>query len=228
MSEKPLDTPTPPPAPAPAPSASTIPDGLPEQFWDATSSAVNFPELTKSYGELAGFKKEHDDRIAALPQKPEDYKFEIKWPDGTKVPEQLADYKIDDKDPRVQAFRAFALERKMSLEDANALVMLDATSQVEAYNAELATIQEEQKKLGSNGPARISALETFLKANVAEEGYEALRGSALTSAAAFEALEKIIAKATTQAIPSNNGDPPPPPVPPKPSRVDVFYPRKAS
>jgi len=199
-----------------------MPEGLPTRFWDQQSGSVNIPEFVKAHGELSTFKTEYDTRIAALPQKPEDYKIELKLPDTVKVPEGMQ-LKIDEKDPRVPAVRAFAQKHQLSQDGLNELVAMHAQMQIEEHVANEAAIQAEMKKLGENGKTRVGALESYLKANVTKDEYEALR-PVIGDVTAFSALEKLIAKATTQGVPSNldGGVPPAPPLP-KPRNADIFY-----
>lgn len=204
------------PSLAPAGDPPKIPDGLPPQFWDSQAGQVNTPELVKAYGEIATFKAQHEERLAALPKDPKDYKLEIKLPDTVKLPEGFKP-EIDEKDPRVPAVRAFAHKYQLPQDALNELVALDAQMQVEEFVANEAAIQAEMKKLGENGKARVGAIESFLKANVAKDEYEALR-PVIGNALAVQAIEKLIAKAVTQQVPGNrlNGD-----QPLKPSEVPI-------
>lgn len=188
-----------------------MPEGLPTQFWDAQANQVKLPDLIKSYGEAATFKTQHDARLAALPKKPEDYKIELKLPDTVKVP-QGVEYKIDEKDPRIAPLRAYALKHQLSPDAVNELVAIDAERQIAAMVQAEADLQAEQKKLGENGPARVSAVESFLKATLTQSEYEELR-SFIGNATAFAGLEKVIAKATTQQVPGRTEERPLQPAP---------------
>jgi hypothetical protein len=206
-----------------------MPEGLPAQFWDQSSGQVNMPDLVKSYGELSTFKTSHDERLAALPQKAEDYKVEWKAPDGFKPPEGLdpAALKINDKDPRIPALRAFAFEHKMSQDQVTALVGLHVQAQIAEFAEADAEIQAEMKALGENGKTRVTAAETFLKAAVSTEEYAALRPF-IGNARAFAAIEKLIAKATAGGPPPNSNDGGNPPPKPQTRIADRFYGQKAS
>lgn len=228
ITPNPSPNPAPPAAPPAGPGSgsppvlSSPPEGLPAQFWDQQTGQVNLPEFVKSYGEVSAFKTQHDQRIAALPKDPKDYKIELKLPDGVKVPDG-AEFKIDDKDPRLPAVRAFAHKHQLSQDTVNELISLHAQMEIEAYAAGEAELQAEMKKLGSNGPARTQAAETFLKANLGKDEYEALR-PVIGNAVAFAAVEKLIARATSQSVPANlNGGTPPNPPQAKKRPADVFY-----
>ena len=198
-----------------------MPEGLPETFWDAEAKTVKLPDLVKSYGEVASFKQQHDERIAALPKTPEEYKIELKLPEGFKPPEGI-ELKVDEKDGRIAPLREFAVKHQLAPDAVNELVALDALYRVEQYKAEEAAIQAEFAKLGQNGKARTDAVDAYLKANLPDE-YEALKGF-VADATAFAALEKLIAKATAQQVPGNT--PPPNQPQQKPRLADRFYPQQ--
>ena len=197
---------TPPPAAAPK-----MPDGLPSQFWDSQGGKVNVTELVKSYGELATFKTAQDERVKALPAKPEDYKLDFKLPDTVKLPEGFQ-VKIDEKDPRLAVVRSLAHKYQLPQEAVSSLLAMDAEHQVTAHVAAEAAIQAEMKKLGENGKARVDAANTFLSANVSQEEHAAMR-EFISNSVAFAGLEKLIAKALTQNVPGHQpgGQPQPKP-----------------
>ena len=177
-----------------------MPDGLPPQFWDSQGGKVNMPELLKSYGEATAFKTQHETSLSELAKrKPEDIKIELKLPDTIKVPEGV-DLKIDEKDPRIAPLRDLAIKHHLPQDVINELVALDAQVRLADYTSADAQLQAEQKKLGENGKARVSAVESYLKANVTPEEYEEMRPF-IGNATAFAGIEKLIAKATTQLVP---------------------------
>ncbi len=199
-----------------------MPEGFPEQFWDKQSGAPKLPEFVKSYNEAATFKTQHEQTLATLKaRKPGDIKLEYKLPDTVKVPKGL-ELKIDEKDPRVDMVRQFAVKHALPQEVVSELIALDAQGQIAEFEAIEAEHQAEMAKLGQNGPDRVKAVETFLKATVEQGEYEALKGL-LVNAAAFSAVEKLIAKATTQRIPPNDPPNPNPTPPPKPRLADRLY-----
>ncbi len=200
---------------------STIPEGLPTQFWDQGSGAVKMQDFIKAHTELSTFKTQHDERLATLPKSPDEYKFEAKAPDGVKLPDGF-ELKIDEKDPRIQPIRQLAHKYQLPQDFVNELVGMDIQMQVAALEQADAELQAEMKKLGENGPVRVKAMEDYLKANVGGDEYDALR-PVLGNAAAFSALEKVIAKAVKTSTPPNGaGDDPPPPQQ-KPRLADRMY-----
>lgn len=201
-----------------------MPDGLPSQFWDQSAGQVNMGELIKAHTDLATFKQQHDERIAGLPQKADDYKVEWKAPDGFKAPDGLdvAALKINPDDPRVPALRQFAHEHKLTQDQVSGLVALHVQAQIAEFAAAQAEIQGEMKKLGENGPVRVKAAEDYLKANLGKDEYEAMRPF-IGHSTAFAALEKLIAMATKQGVPPNGGGGGSPPRQERPRLADRFY-----
>lgn len=196
-----------------------------DHYWDATANAVKMPDLVAA----GQFKIDHDARIAALPQKPEDYKVEWKAPEGFKAPEGMKaeDIKIDEKDARIPALRAFAHEHKLSQDQVNGLVALHIQAQMAEYAAADAELQAEMKKLGENGKTRVEAANAFLKQHLTAEEHAAVR-LFIGNSTAFTGLEKIIAKALTQSVPPNAGGNPNPPPKPVVRLADRLYGQKAS
>lgn len=216
-----------PPAPAPAPAATepappvaaTRPDYVPESFWDGDAKAVK-PEFGQHYSELATFKQQHDERIAALPQKPEDYRIEVKLPETVKVPDGL-ELKVDDKHPLAAPVRAFALKHQLPQDALNELIAMHAQGEIESHNAEVARIAAEDAKLGANAKERKAAVNTWLtglKTNnkITAAEHEAMQAYAV-DAATVSALEKIIAIANG-SVPASGGNAP---TPPKPADVPM-------
>lgn len=106
---------------------------MPETAWDAQANAPKLDELGKTFTELATFHKSETDRLAALPQRAEQYAIKIpesiKPPDGMKIEPLPADH------PMVMAARDFALKNRLPQEAFNELVAFEAKMKVDAFNA---------------------------------------------------------------------------------------------
>ena len=202
------------PASPTAPAADGRPEWLPEDHWDTATSAIK-PEFGKHYAELKAAADADAVRKAQLPQKPEDYKIEVKLPDTVKVPDGM-ELRINEKDPRVPVIRALAHEQGWTQETVNKLVALDAQMQIEQRTADLAKVAAEDAKLGANAKPRKEAVASFLKGmkdrgELSADEHEAVRVYA-TDAAAVTALEKLIAKANG-SVPGHQPAKPAPPQP---------------
>jgi hypothetical protein len=191
-----------------APAALVRPEGLPDQFWDATAG-VKTDDLVKSYATESADAAKYRERAAAVPAKVEDYKIEIKLPDDVKVPEGL---KFDpSKDPRLPVLLKTAHELGLSNADVNKLVTLDAQFALQNHAAEAARVAEETKKLGEKAADRIAAATNWTKALAEKGDFSAdevgeIRAMAST-AAGVTALEKLMAK-VNGGIPGHVPTPP--------------------
>jgi hypothetical protein len=180
-----------------APAA--MPEGFPAQFWDDKSGAPKMPDFVASYNELVKTHEAHAEKLKALPTKAEDYKLDVKLPEDFKLPDGLdiKDLKVDDNDPRVKPLRELALKHQLPQEVVDELIALDAQTQIAAFTKHDELLQAEMKKLGENGKARVSAMESFLQKQVSPAQYEAMRPF-IGDAEAFAGLEALITKITSQ------------------------------
>lgn len=209
----------------------TRPEQVPETFWDSTTGLK--PEFFTHYAEVATFHKTETEKRAGVPATPDAYVLEgeIKLPETVKVPNgddgKPLKFQINKDDPRIPLVRAFAHQYGLPQEAVNSLVALDAQMKIADLNAANETIAAEQKKLGANFGTRKTAVETFLKGaftgdqKAKDAKYDALF-PIIGNAAAFEAIEDLIARATTTGVPNKLGDPPPPKPEPKPLVQELF------
>jgi hypothetical protein len=208
-------TPTPAPTPAPEAVAPAPPQGL-EKYWDAQGAKLNTDALAKDYGELSSFKKAQDDLRATLPKTPDDYKFEFKAPQDFKVPDGVQ-FKVDPKDPRIPLVREVAAKHALPQSVIDDLVVADAKLKIAEHQQNLEIVAAERAKLGEKGQARMDAVKSFLG-----DDFEHL-SLALDSADAFQALERLIARASSSSIPGAGGGGHEPPKPPQ-QITDRWYP----
>jgi hypothetical protein len=221
--------PAPPPAApdpalaAPPPPAPVMPEGLPPAYWDATAGKVNADAVLKDFIPQHKRLSEIDARLAAVPEKPEGYKLEL--PTDFAVPQGMT-VKFDDKDPRVAAARTFAKEHGLGQDAFSKMLAFDAQQKVAEFNAALANIEAEQKKLGEKFPEREKAMTTFVSSTLTGTNEQKVAKHAalqrvLTDAAAFEALEDVINKVGGSRIPG--AGPQDPPKPPEQPLTDRWY-----
>jgi hypothetical protein len=203
-----------PPSAGGDPVALVKPEFLPAQFWDE-KAGIKTEDFAKHYGELTVAQQKLAERAAAVPEKPEGYKVELKLPDTVQVPEGV---KFDPaKDPRTPQFLQVAHRLGLDNTQVNELVALDAQIEIEKHVAEVARIAEETKKLGEKGKERIDAAKSWLTAQTGEgKTFTAAEADEIrqmvASAAGVTALEKLMAKANGGIpghVPSNGPKPEP-------------------
>lgn len=149
-------------APANAPQR---PEWVGEPYWDAEKATIK-PEFGQHYRDLTAFKAAEDSRKLTLPTKPEEYRLEL--PKDFKPP-QGVEFKFDEKDPLLPQAREFALKNGWTQDQFSGAMGLHAAAKIaEKQNIEQAKTAEVQK-LGVNGPARKTLVDTWLKAQLGDE-----------------------------------------------------------
>lgn len=160
------------------------PDYIPETHWDAEKNAPK-PEFGQFVKDHVAFKAADDSRKLTLPKTPDDFKLAL--PKDFKPPEGI-EFKLDETDPLFAQARTWAHKNGLSQNEFETGIGMIAASKVAdqqmiqtARNAEIA-------KLGVNGTARVTALNTWLDA----KGYAPLKGMLVTAeiVSTFEKLMK--------------------------------------
>lgn len=180
--------------------ATQRPEWVPESHWDAEAGSIKYDEFGQHYSELATLKQQHDERLAAIPEKPEDVKFSM--PEGWQPPEGVV---LDDNDPLLAKAREVVVAEKIDPAHANRFYQLFVEHQLAEANMLRERLSAEKQKLGANLEARIDALNSGLVAAIGKDKTRALIGdvskpgeSRLFTAAQTEALESLLKKITTQ------------------------------
>ena len=164
------------------------PDYVPEAYWDGEKNAPKeiFGQWVKDH---VAFKAAEDSRKLTLPAKPEDYKLAL--PKDFQPPAGV-EFKLDENDPLFAQARTWAKENGLSQaafeKGIGMIAARDVATQqmlTEARNGEIA-------KLGANGTARVTALNTFLDA----KGYGALK-SMMVTAEIVQQMEKWMAETSS-------------------------------
>ena len=197
-------------APAADPPAvpPSMPDGLPTEFWDQ-STGVRTDALIASHAQLSAAAQAAGEGV---PEEASGY--ELSLPENFEIPAGL-EIKFDENDETLKAGREMALDLGLSQESFRKLLTFDATRKIDEYKKVLAEDAAEKEKLGAQGEARISAVESWLKQNINQEQYEALR-PIIWKASAFEGIETLMKKASASRVSSEQpGGPPPPDKPPE-------------
>lgn len=188
------------------PITTTRPDWLPESYFDPATGIK--PEFGQHYAEIATAHKTFTETQAALAaRKPEDIKFEMKLPDGVKVPDGV-ELKINPDDPRIPVLRDLALKNNWTQDQVDALVALDAQQVIASHAAEATRLAAEKQKLGANADDRIKATASWIKSLPGISADELAEVQILTATASGVSLvEKLMAKANG-AVPGAGGHEP--------------------
>jgi len=179
-------------------STVEIPKGLDAKYWDEAAKAPKWEDLLRDTAADRSFRTENEalvtearKRLEGVPAKPEDYKAEL--PAAFKKPEGF-EFAVDPKDPLLAEAQAFAKKHGLSQEAFSELIGMRAALEAESFQTLQAGDAKEMEKLGTQAPARIKAVGEFLVAELGEDVGSQLAG-VLFTAAQFEGMEKLIAKA---------------------------------
>lgn len=203
------------------------PDYVPETFWDP-ATGVKTAEFTTHIGTLAARVAAEDARIAARPEKPTGY--ELKFSDTFKPDVAI---KFDETDPRVAPMRALAHELNLDQPTFSRLLEIEAHRVIAENKAYTAAVAAEDKKLGANATARVTALKTWLTGALGADAAKDLLGDdknsglVVYSAAAIEHLEKLQAAMSNQGAAGYRNGGRESPTPPPRTPEEAFYPQQA-
>lgn len=166
---------------------------VPEQFWDPTAGKVK-DEFAGKVTAWMTTEAAEQVRKSALPQKAEDYKYDL--PSDFQAPQDMGQFQFDPADKSLEGFRNLAHEAGLSQETfSKALGLLAANKVAEAQVYKNAR-EAEIGKLGATGPQRMSAINTFLEGSLGKDVAKPLQDSIWT-AAAVKSWEAFITKITS-------------------------------
>lgn len=157
-------------------------------------------DAEKYVREHVAFKAAEDSRRLTLPQKPEDYKLQL--PKDFKAPQGI-EFVPNENDPLLPLAREFAKEAGLSQEQFEKLVGFKAAIEIGNRQQMDAARADQLQKLGVNGTARKTALDTWLNATLGPELGKHMSEFTFT-AQQVEGFEKIMANARNQGV----GNPP--------------------
>lgn len=153
-----------------------------------------FDDFGKHYAEVSTAWAAEQVRRNALPTKPED--VQIGLPKDFQLP-QGVEFKFDPAKPEFSKLQAAAVKHGFSQDAVTDLVGVYAETLVSSEATTQAAKAAEVAKLGANGPARVTALETFFKG----VGSPELVGM-LVTAPIVQAAERLVAKFASQGTAS--------------------------
>lgn len=148
----------------------------------------------KTVADQARAQRELEKRFGGFTGAPEEY--ELSLPEGFEG-------EFDMEHPILQDFIATAKEANMDQGTFSKLLHRFVEYEATAGQVDLS---REREALGPKAGQRIGAVRDYLKANLSEEHYDAMRAS-LQTAAAVEALETLIGK-TRAPLPGQDADEP--------------------
>jgi hypothetical protein len=185
--------------------AAQRPEWVPEQYFDPAKGEIKGVDLRKHFDELTAFKAADDSRRLNLPKSPDDFKPEFSK--DFKPPEGIAAPVIDDKNPLWAQAKQFMFDvqtGKVSGQEAfSKMADLYAGAMVSDQQTIKNARDGEIAKLGTTGPARITAVQTWLRAQFGDELGRMIGGDEKTMGRIFTAKdvefwEKAISKFTSQ------------------------------
>ncbi len=171
-------------APASEATAGIRPEGLDDKFWD-DATGLKVGDLVS---ELRDLQTKAAERAEGVPAEGEAY--DLALPADFAVPEGYA-VEIKADDPLWADFQTIAREAGLPKGDFGKFVGAFARYQIAAQQADVEAFVSEKAALGANADTRITAAESYLKANLPTKQAEAL-GRALISADGVQALETLI------------------------------------
>lgn len=197
-------------------SESTPPQGTPpapegSSTWNWTDEVPGIGDApdwfrADKYNSVAAQAKAYNDaasKLGAFTGAPEEYQIpaveefakDINLPEGVEM-------NLDPEDPLLKAFMPAAKEMGINQEGFNRLLGLYVQQQANDYAESMATADAEKKQLGERADERLTSVAQWGKANLDADMYGKLE-EALTSAAAVEVVEALIAKTRNAPIPTS-------------------------
>lgn len=175
------------------------PQGLPDDFWDP-KAGVKTDALIKSFGELSALKADLDAKTALVPATADAYALEL--PKDYKLPEGWV---LDAESPAFKAGREFAKANGLSQEQFSGLARVYVDAQVAERTANEKLITEattaRDKALGTNGPARVEALNRWFTSAFGDQVGKQL-GNTLFTPDIVGAFEKLMTATVSQGLTS--------------------------
>jgi len=181
--------------------AVTRPDYIPETIWDSEKNAPKI-DLAATLTEAETLKASAAERAALIPEKPDDYKFEL--PSDFELPGGYK-WQADAKDPIVAGFRELATELKLTQPEVQRLVKFEATRQAQQLKAQNDFDAEQTKQLGANAEARRTAAQTWM-AKAATPAQAQVLTALLDYKDGVEFIESVIAKLNGVELRGGSGD----------------------
>jgi hypothetical protein len=150
--------------------------------------------LASFINEHVAFKAAEDVKALSRPQTPDAYKVEL--PADFKAPEGIK-FEFKQDDPLLSQARTMAHEMGISQENFSKLLGLYAGAQVATQQQIQTAHLAEVNKLGTTGPARVTAITTFFKSILGDQEGAQL-ASRMFTARDIEIAEKLVTRFASQ------------------------------
>jgi hypothetical protein len=167
---------------------------VPDQFYDVATGKVNEEKFSEHLNAQAARIAADDSRKLSLPQTAEAYKTEL--PADFKPPEGV-EFTFNQNDPLLAQAKATALELGIPQEGFSKLLSLYAGAQVASATQIQAAKNAEIAKLGAAGPARVTAVTTYLESTLGKTDGAQL-ASRMFTADDVRIMEKLVARVASQ------------------------------
>jgi hypothetical protein len=181
------------PAPDNTGTAISRHDAIPENYFDGETKSYKFEDIGAALSERDTLKATFDERAKLIPEKPDDYKFDLpqdfKLPDGYK-------WEARPDDPLVKGMREIAVKHKLTTAEVADITALYASTQAQSIQSQGAFAAEQTKLLGENATGRRKAAGEWLGRVFGNNpAQKAMLESMLDYAPGVEAIETLIAQA---------------------------------
>jgi hypothetical protein len=144
---------------------------------------------------LMAQKAASDLRATQVPAMPE--AFELKLPEGFKLPEGVAGFKFNEADPALRDLKTWAHGKRLDQQTFSEMLSFYASSEVQKEAAFRSAQAAEVQKLGANGTSRVTAVETWLRSELGDDLANGMRSMMVTEKI-VRGFEKLAAQHVTQ------------------------------
>lgn len=184
-------------------TAPVRPEGLPDEFWDATTG-LKAGDLVSKFREVSTKLAEVEAAAGEIPKEAAGYA--IAAPEDVQVPEGFT-IQIDEKHPFLAEAREYALAQKWTQAQWKGVLALEAQRQIgfqkQLTEREVAT----RTALGENAEARLTDIHNRIKANLPADvaNHVIATVSRYSDPAVIKGWEAIWALKSGPSVPANGG-----------------------
>jgi hypothetical protein len=174
----PPDPPAPAPGVAPKPAAGDTPPAPASVTADGKLRVGEFELSSADIAALMATKAQADLRATQVPATPE--AFELKLPEGFKLPEGIGEFKFNEADSALRDLKTWAHGKGIDQQTFSEMLSFYASSEAQKEAAFRAAQRAEVQKLGANGTSRVTAVETWLRSELGDDLANGMRSMMVT------------------------------------------------